>query len=277
MNKNKEERDLLINIVSIVFGFLGVLLSSWSIFKEDTLSLVLVCAASLCFIILTWKMIHIFFYVVERFRQPWTVKDGILFNRKVINVAFRAQTVKVILDSIEDFLEDSERFALYSKKIGYKVGADFYKDLLDRHKDDFLQPGGQIDEKLNLWSQYDSVTGFGVFEPKFDEIIKTSDGEFRIQGMVTVRNSFLIHGRPQHSDKPYCAFMEGYIGGIIGEILDSEELVEGKSLYVMNALVRNVREIQCGCATTESQECKFQVSVIVKPTSKNKKDIRYVV
>ena len=70
-------------------------------------------------------------------------------------------------------------------------------------------------EKVNAWCAFDSSMGWGSFGVSPE----VSAGELPHRFHVVIRNLFLT-GQPTEQGPDLCVFMEGYIEGVIGQLLD---------------------------------------------------------
>ena len=254
----------LLTVIGFILTVVGTIDTAWQIFHRNTVWIFLICAGVALLIWIVQWLIRLTSKILKTDNQDWKIVEGVLYIGEEPNVAFRIDTIQIILNAMESRLGDSERFKTLSSEVGFEVGYKFFEDLLITNRKRFIKPGRRISEKLDLWSEYDSATGLGVFE---DAVVYQSKKGNRAQvgGQVVVKNSFLIHGRT--AEKPYCGFMEGYIRGIIEKILESEKLSPANgSSYV--------EEKECGCMTGKN-ECHFEVEVLAQPSQFLQRQIRY--
>lgn len=128
------------------------------------------------------------------------------------NVLFNNETIKVLLATVgkpdKGMLENPSKVGqsmLY--KLGFAASSrfaeHFRQDRIAQRNIDF-----NLKDWLEEWVQYDSNAGFGnmvVHELATD----------RHEAHVVIRNSFLTHGTDYGGPLPICAFMIGYMEGLL--------------------------------------------------------------
>lgn len=116
------------------------------------------------------------------------------------NVSLRNETLKIILDGIED----TEK----SYEIGKDVGANFYNCY-----EELLQRKGiiyNIEDKLKNWLEYDSGSGMGKFEVLPHAVF----------AKIKVSSPFV--GTCPKQPNQQCRFLMGYIDGFSSKLYEKE-------------------------------------------------------
>ena len=140
------------------------------------------------------------------------------------NVAFKVETFVRLVSKVFELIvgklqeqktstkADAERAA---REIicdaGRDAGERFGSSLVGQFQRQGLRLTMQ--EKVDKWCQFDSDVGFGRFSAS--EAIDTDSGE--PNGSVRLSENFLILGR-RYNDANICAFMKGYIRGVLCEL-----------------------------------------------------------
>lgn len=237
-----ETKNLQLAILGIVIGVIGVIGTFYQILAERILWIVLIISGFILTVLFLRKSVSEWRIVVRTFGARWSLENGRLVIGNTVNVALRAKTVQHLLDGFQKPLGD--RYSLVLKDLGSTWGKSFAddlkKELTVRGITRIIKSGrnsGVLEDKLSLWAEYDSSTGMGIFS--IDHIEVTTSG---LQGYVLLRNSFLSYDR--QSECPVCTLIEGYLEGIIDNLLGIRAVV---------------KEIDCG-AVTGSEYCRFQIS-----------------
>ncbi len=149
------------------------------------------------------------------------------------NVAFKEETFTAMLGDIHDgMLAESQKLdpwvpesaTLYARKAvessflesGVRAGRVFGKSLRE-----VLWKGQELSdqERIAQWCEFDSDVGFGRMKA---EALRLLDGRI-VVGEIHVIENFLAAGR-KASDPNLCWLMQGYIQGVLREILDDTEI-----------------------------------------------------
>ena len=161
-------------------------------------------------------------------------KDGPLTIGNTRNVVLRTKTVMTLLDSFKNYPDFSDILRKASKDVGISFGDDLKKELTDKR---LYRYSSNINDKINLWVDYDSDTGMGKFDISD---IKVSDNH--ISGNLKIKNSFTATDKSL--DQNECLFFEGYLEGVFKKFIGVD--VE-------------IKEISCSC-TSKSDLCVFSVN-----------------
>ncbi|MFC1786670.1 V4R domain-containing protein [Halobacteriota archaeon] len=165
-------------------------------------------------------------------------EEGVLWKGSIRNVSLRVVTIQTILKQFKNTFDENglseDEYKETLKRAGYDIGKGFAKDFKIVLDEQQVQERKEVQKFLNLWSDYDATAGFGRFTFNLDFT--------HLFGTVVLKNSFLIYnvinGRTSH-----CAFMEGYIAGVIKAVTKKDVLV---------------KEINCG-EESEEDKCVFRI------------------
>jgi len=229
--------DRALGISGVVLGIIGTIGTYFQIFGFILFWIILIVVG----IVLIAYFLYSFKGIIKTFSNRWHFVEGQLIIGNTTNVALRTETIQEILDGFRE--ETGERYEIIIRKIGRKIGVNFARDLKKELKqlkiDAIIKIGrepGLIKEKLRLWAKYDSETGIGIFDTAQVDI--SIEG---LKGCISLRNSFLAHDK--RSESPSCTFLEGYLEGIMLELIDVDT---------------TIREIECSTMTGSSC-CKFKI------------------
>lgn len=140
-------------------------------------------------------------------RIEWNRDKGMLFMGDIRNTRLRLTTIQMIVASLVTYIDDYEE-AL--RDTGKRVGGSFARDLLrelSKHKKTLTTK-----ELLNFWTEYDSNAGLGRLN--FDNFnLDTNTGEIRLNYSFLASNGGV-------EDRRLCSFLEGYIEGVLNQLLD---------------------------------------------------------
>lgn len=172
-------------------------------------------------------------------RYKYLIGRGILEFGPLRDVALRVETLQTILDAIVQNDPDCDTVLEQTgKKVGETFAGDFQK-VLDA---DLALRGRTLSltEKFKRWLKYDSKAGMGEYSGELDQ---------NCEGKITIKNSFLTYRRRSRRDKPLCAFMRGYIEGMLQEMSGSHHI---KVLHL-------IQEGTCGFFDKDPERCVFTV------------------
>ena len=138
--------------------------------------------------------------------------SGYLFDKisGIRNVALRVDTLKIILNGVEDYKK------LY--ECGVEVGKSFYDDFDNANK--LADKNYDATEKIKKWLEYDSSSGMGKFE-------LSSTGPLQLQ--IKISNPFTedCHGTRKNIR---CQFLHGYLDGFLTRLYGKETKVKCEHL-----------------------------------------------
>jgi predicted hydrocarbon binding protein len=206
-----------IGILGVLFSIIGTIGTYFQIFGPIIIWPIFILTGMIIISVLAFKKLCGFEQTIKTFSNRWRIEEGQLIIGNTINVALRTDTVQGILDCFR--VEIGESYEKAIRIIGKKTGEDFARDLvkeLTMLRIDKINKKGNdpelIKEKLSLWAQYDSGTGMGIFD--ISHVEASIDG---FGGYIILKNSFLANNRT--SKIPSCAFIEGYLEGIIQRLI----------------------------------------------------------
>ncbi len=235
-------QDVRITIAGLILSVAGKIGGFFGLYGLGILWTVLSIVGLIPAFVYVWKTATEWREVVKTFGKRWSLKEGQLVIGNTVNVALRAKTVQEIIDALQK--AEGEDYASRIRSVGRAIGESFAddlkKELVVRGIGQIIKPGrkpGLLRDKLNLWAEYDSSTGMGIFDISQVKISSTG-----VRGYILVRGSFLAYDR--QSDSPTCLMLEGYLEGVITKLL---------------SMCIHVRETECS-AVMSSDCCKFEVT-----------------
>lgn len=172
-------------------------------------------------------------------KYKYLVGRGILKFGPLRDVAVRVLSLQTILEAIVENVPDYETVLEQTgKKVGEAFAGDFQK-VLD---DDLALRSRNIPftEKFKRWLKYDSKAGMGEYSGELDQ---------NCEGEITIENSFLTYGRRTGRDKPLCAFMRGYIEGMLQGMSGSPDI----------KLLHPIQQGTCGFFDKDPERCVFTI------------------
>ncbi len=237
------KKEIFLAIVGLLISCIGAIGTYYQILGHSAIWISFIVVGFVSVIYLIWRVTNDIRKVVATFGKRWEItKNGQLRIGNTINVALRTKTVQILLDSFERNLP--QNFHDIVKQAGVIVGQSFAEDLkceLRMYREEAIFKSGRqlqlLREKLLLWARYDSSTGMGQFI--VGDIEYTHIDRLHVE--LKVNNSFLTCDRG--SDTPVCTFLEGYIEGVVGRILD---------------IPVEVKEVHCSSVTGQGY-CRFEI------------------
>lgn len=175
----------------------------------------------------------------EYIKYKYLIGRGILELGPLRDVALRVETLQIILNAIVENVSDCETILeLTGKKVGESFAENFQGVL--NSDSDLRGRNLSFTEKFNRWLKYDSKTGMGQYSGNLDQ---------NYEGEITIENSFLTYQRRSQRHKPLCAFMRGYIEGMLQEMSGSHHI---KVLHL-------IQEGTCGFFDKNPERCVFTI------------------
>jgi len=161
------------------------------------------------------------------------------------NILLNNKTIQTILKSLRD------RGEKHLETAGHDAGKDFGQVVVDLQKDRL----GNLDVLIEEWFRYDSNAGFGNFSK--DSYLRPGPHNTI---KIRLKYNFLTTGRNfKDASNSLCAFMRGYIHGVISS-LPSETLKEFGFSPEGIVVVHDSRTSDCICTSKqESRGCIFTV------------------
>jgi predicted hydrocarbon binding protein len=140
-----------------------------------------------------------------------------------------------MLDTLWDHATKSDLpddFGLALAAAGWTAGDEFGEALAKLASNDSRSPE-EIDDDdrkkklVELWCTFDSQVGWGRLEAQFpspDDRLQSDEGV-----LLVWHNAFAEGRRLPQNENDLCAFMSGYIGGVLGQLLGHEvEVTHGE-------------------------------------------------
>lgn len=237
------DKNVKLSVVGLIISIAGTLGTIFQIFGERVLWITITAGGTCILLYYLFREAREIAEVVATFSSRWRLQDGRLRIGNTINVALRAKTIQVLLESFEHAFSNKVDYWDVIKNAGLSIGESFASDLraelIALGENRIIKAGRTEDlikDKLELWSRYDSSTGMGIF---LVDSIHFANGI--LQGTISVKNSFLSYDK--HTAHQTCAFLEGYMKGIILHLLDMQVAV---------------KEIACSSTTGEGV-CIFDI------------------
>lgn len=172
-------------------------------------------------------------------KYKYLIGRGIVEFGPLRDVALRVVTLQTILNAIVENVSDYDTVLEQTgKKVGESFAGDFQK-ILDA--DPALRSTTlPFTEKFKRWLKYDSKAGMGEYSGQLDQ---------NYEGKITIENSFLTYRRRSRRDKPLCAFMRGYIEGMLQEMSGSHHI----------KVLHPIQEGTCGFFDKDPERCVFTI------------------
>jgi len=157
--------------------------------------------------------VKIFRYIKER---------GIIVNPEdgSRNVSYKVETLNNMLATIADKVAgnlDQKTALNILHESGYVGGKQFGQvmneqwELEDSHM--------TLEQKVSKWCEFDSDVGWG----KFSNEMSIDEDEGDLDGKIVIHENFLCHKRKKN-DSFICEYMQGYVEGVIEELLGGIEV-----------------------------------------------------
>ena len=140
---------------------------------------------------------------------------------EIRNVALRVETLTSLLTFIGR--PQNPNAATDLQTIGEEIGSSFAKTLTtaggplsNRYKDKYKGKRPLNEHMVEVWAFYDRRAGFGRILTS-----KLHDFQNSLQGEIIISKSFLTY--PEKKPKLCCAFLEGYIKGVLETLLPNRQ------------------------------------------------------
>jgi predicted hydrocarbon binding protein len=244
-----------IGYVVLIFTFLSIvvpaILPTWGSYERVIVPIVL----ALCAIVLLRPTLYQWRRWLFRKFRPSDFPDYELQGIALIkeghrHISARVESIQIILEGI---LGNDQTGESRLKEVGRKVSHNFVLTTWKQMQEHLLSQGkigkplqpkpgepisaDEIDRRLKLWADMEKTAGWGEFRP---DVRPLQDG---LTGVITIVECFLALGRTE-KDRRLCAYLEGYMEGIILGLT-------GRKV--------SVHEISCGRELLADKNCIFRV------------------
>lgn len=217
--------------LGFIIEIIGITITTVQTFKGSIWVGIVIILIGVLPIIYFFQCLRPFIQTLKTFGHRWRMIDGQLMIGNSFNVALRTKTLQTIFDTFEEQCTDEKFITILQsagKNCGQEFGLDLRKEILQRNENDSIifseKSNKNIKEALLLWAKYDSNTGMGKID-----ITGVSYLEGNFKGSISIINCFLAQERHESKRKSTCSFLEGYLTGIILELLDEHVIVKEKS------------------------------------------------
>jgi len=136
------------------------------------------------------------------------------------NVSYKVETLNNMLATIVDKVaghSDQETALNILHESGYAGGKQFGQTMNEQWE---LEDAHMtIGQKISKWCEFDSEVGWG----KFSNEMSIDEDEGDLDGKIVIHENFLCHKRKKN-DSFICEYMQGYVEGVIEELLGGIEV-----------------------------------------------------
>jgi len=136
------------------------------------------------------------------------------------NVSYKVETLNNMLATIADKVSShsNEETALNTlHESGYVGGKQFGQVMNEQWELEDAQM--TLEQKVSKWCEFDSEVGWG----KFSNEMSIDEDEGDLDGKIIIHENFLCHKRKKN-DSFICEYMQGYVEGVIEELLGGIEV-----------------------------------------------------
>jgi len=136
------------------------------------------------------------------------------------NVSYKVETLNNMLATIADKVSShsNEETALNTlHESGYVGGKQFGQVMNEQWELEDAQM--TLEQKVSKWCEFDSEVGWG----KFSNEMSIDEDEGDLDGKIVIHENFLCHKRKKN-DSFICEYMQGYVEGVIEELLGGIEV-----------------------------------------------------
>jgi len=136
------------------------------------------------------------------------------------NVSYKVETLNNMLSTIADKVagHSGQATALnILHESGYVGGKQFGQVMNEQWELEDAQM--TLEQKVSKWCEFDSEVGWG----KFTNDMSIDEDEGDLDGKIVIHENFLCHKRKKN-DSFICEYMQGYVEGVIEELLGGIEV-----------------------------------------------------
>ena len=136
------------------------------------------------------------------------------------NVSYKVETLNNMLATIADkvAVHSDQKAALnILHESGYVGGKQFGQVMNEQWELEDAQM--TLEQKVSKWCEFDSDVGWG----KFSNDLSIDEDEDDLDGKIVIHENFLCHKRKKN-DSFICEYMQGYVEGVIEELLGGIEV-----------------------------------------------------
>jgi len=136
------------------------------------------------------------------------------------NVSYKVETLNNMLATIADKVavhSDKDAALVILHESGYMGGKQFGQTMNEQWELEDSQM--TLGQKVSKWCEFDSEVGWG----KFTNDMSIDEDEGNLDGQIVIHENFLCHKRKKN-DSFICEYMQGYVEGVIEELLGGIEV-----------------------------------------------------
>ena len=188
----------------------------------EILFMLLLVVVSLTIIILVLQISHMCKKVDPLTELDYDETRGIILRgRDLRHVLFSSHTLQRFM---EDFCKDREDSNGLLKKVGFYIGEKFGQDFIEILMDEHKFNGRHHIELIDEWCEFDKRGGWGKLK-------QTNVNKDHTSANIEINNNFLIFKDSAKTQEDrvsfgFCGFLEGYIKGVLKELVGSTWTVE---------------------------------------------------
>jgi len=184
--------------------------------------------------------VKVFRYIKER---------GIIVNPEdgSRNVSYKVETLNNMLATIADKVavhSNSDAALEILHESGYAGGKQFGQVMNEQWELEDAQM--TLEQKVSKWCEFDSEVGWG----KFTNEISIDEEEGDLDGKIVIHENFLCHKRKKN-DSFICEYMQGYVEGVIEELLGGIEVEVACDMNACPQLKPLKKKCLCGIKVKE--------------------------
>ncbi|MBL4760887.1 MAG: hypothetical protein JKY80_08580 [Mariprofundaceae bacterium] len=163
------------------------------------------------------------------------------------NVSYKVETLNNMLATIADkvAVHSSPDAALgILHESGYAGGKQFGQVMNEQWELEDAQM--TLEQKVSKWCEFDSEVGWG----KFTNEMSVDEEEGDLHGQIVIHENFLCHKRKKN-DSFICEYMQGYVEGVIEELLGGIEVEVACDMNACPQLKPLKKKCLCGIRVKE--------------------------